>query len=678
MKSHSRNVLLRFSISYLAVLLLPLAMGICTYLITNKLLREQNIRINQILLSGSVDRIDSSLLEAANFNNYTLNTLSGYNQPLTHISSPAHIKAYDIYQLMNMLPHLTDTNSLIERYFVYYFSGEFILEPKRAYIRPRLYYDSCFCFGNMTYEQWCKTVLNSVDPITFYPSTTNCYLTQTSSSLLMTLPHNANSGQILGRTVFFIDESRLHEILATLLENGALQLLIYDSSGRLLSIAGKEEFRYEDPPISLDLLSAGNHKLEINDEPMFISMYKSPVFKWTYLLLTPNSVITNQATAMLKPFFIGIGLLLLVGLGLALISFHYNRQPLRRIVNLLPLEGKNYIKKGLWCIEQAVMRLTMTNKELESRATLRHMQLRNICINQLVNGTILDIKEFEKLMQYADLRIKGDCFRGVYMCILGQDAYQNHSQIFEVLQDTEVPLLLSFDTNGYLLVVPGDDELGIDRLYDLCRVFKSRYGLLVTFYVGILCKSIEQLSISFESARNLINTDITGKHYVIIAEEYKNKTYDYTVNDEFHLLTSIEAGRMDSIHKILCDLYSRNFQNRKLDALRQQLFYSRCINTLLSLNYLIDLPDEFMCLPIRLEPSQFFSLLEKQFMNLCDISKKKRHESISNLATKVIEYINANYERQDMSLAHLSTQFKISENYLSTIIKRRIVSSCSG
>lgn len=680
---HDKNRLLhRFTVSYLLLLFIPIVMGGVVFAVASRLLWSNLLVNNDRLLSSACDQVEDAVTAADDFAENLMK-----NEELTNIlSNAAQQNPYTIRHVANTLPVLRTANSVVDRYYFYYFGGdtEFVIGPQITFMHPQKYYASCFQWAGMASEDFWQMIRDQRAKY-IYPAQDTTYFSASTRQLLITAPYRRtnfvrhNSGQIM----VYLNEKRLLELFSPLRQAGAEWIGILDRDGRLLTSEGV----WEGLPLEeLSILPAGMGRTQFSlpGGRYTLQYIRSEESGWLFAALISNRVYSGQSSQVL--WIVGVCILLFVGCALLLTGMiaRNSRKPLAQLVQMLPIEEQGG-RPGLWPLQRAVEKLALDNEELNGQLGAQQVQLRDAAISQLVKGNFEDENEIRLLLSHTGVELAGPAYRGLYMQVMNQSVpneanmnYQNyrHTVVSEVLNGfaPALQLLTIKNSSEYILLysqAPGQTlEEVVSAAY---TTLKSAYNLDTVFFAGVPCQDLRTLNQSFSFARALAMREAGDEKYLHVAERRPiNKTvYDYTPSEEVSLVSSAQRGEMEKTGALLADVYERNFVQRSLSPFMRQALYSAMLHTLSRSDCPLTLPAELTNVPLHMAPKAFFQALWKQYGSISEWAQENRRRDSKLTMDKVLLFIRENFCDSAMSLTYTATHFGLTEQYLSECFKKR-------
>jgi len=698
---HLKNPsLLKFTVSWFSMLLIPAVMGISIYLLVLENNSRQLDEYNYQMIRTASEDLERSLCAADDFAD-TLNMVETVNscmRPLTDISGVVP----DIAELS--LSRATDTNGLIEDYMVYSRFNHLILSHNKAFFKLQLYYGSYFQYGDADFEDWIKTVF----PVSYrkqvLPSEWVVLGSKQDYSLIYRIPYlDPKSTEELGEIVFFIGESGIKKLLSPIFSTGASNVWILNQDGvSLCSLKkDKELVQHDGSGISEDfknaLESAGSsHALQYNG---FV-MYQYPIGDHGITLVgaIPERVFNQQANEVLKVVILVLAALFLAGIIISVFLYYYNQRPLRKIVNripemdpsLLPFPQNSAIRNGLWAIDNAITHIYSKNKELEQNVAANREHLKKIIASKLLSGEPMTKEETSDFLSSFHISCMEDTvkFRGVYVRFFEdiQGFGDAENVLNAVLRDMKlnnqfVWIEVSGPNIFALLEImhrdipgkEGQDPDGLEVYYHIYSHIKNTCSADPFFYLGLPQKKMQNVPESFFQAQQvMLSENKQGKRYILeyIDSPSSMASLSYSSFQEEKLLNLISVGNEQDVEQLLDQIHRDHFITGSVNSFMKKILYYRLLETMVRAGYVPSHEDEEIYYHADAVPdTEFFQFLRKTCHNLCRDAREKIDKQQSLLYQNLRLYLQEHFTDSSLSLTSLSTEFHMTESYLSVFIK---------
>ena len=675
--NRTNRVLFYFTLAYLLLMVTPVIVFASSLSGTAAMLKAQYEASALSMVESAALQAEGALSLIARFDADTLPGSPALNKRLLAIAGGARFDALDVRQAFESLPVLADSSGLVRGYRLYLRGGDFVLEPGLGYQKPARLYKSMLRFGDMTYEDWRGEICLNLGPATVY-SAARCYLGGETSCILVSYPYSAATSRVVGRTLYYVDASRLCALFDGLFENGSSRLMVFDGQGRLLTSRGTLQ---DGDEALFSLLTPGASSLARHGE--LASYYKS-ANGWSYVVLTSRALFTRRALRSLLPMTLFLSAVLLATITLGVAFLREQRKPLNRIFALLP-EEPHGSTGGLDDVERSLQALQDDREDLAEQCRLKTHQMRDACLNQLLSGSLFGSKSFGEMMQATGIHVPAGRLRAAYMFLSGH-SYSDETLSVSVISEClaqcgeAVRLLTPVAPKRYVLVIPGDGDDSFEQsaacrlLSQLHTAVANQFAMNCVFYVGVEVATLDDFHLSLESARNIMCVGSDQEQFLFVAERTAPVGYDYTDRQEETLRQLVTGGCKDEVCQLMGKIYTRNFSTLSLDSHQTRLLQARLCNSLMhcAADFRYRLPAGFLNGYAAMEPHEFFQQAERHLIILCDLALKKHADDSRRTVDRMVEYLSAHYCLPDMSLSHLSIQFGLTEPYISKVLHDRL------
>lgn len=158
-KIYNRNIYMRFLLSALPILLIPVLLLFCAYFRNQYLYKQEIYSKNLSILENSALMAENMMNSAENIANY-LNKSSSVNYFL-HVNSLSTNgkNTNTVNQLQNDIYSLTVSNDAIENIQLFSKENQMLLDSSHTVIDLKRYYNYLFAIENITYDEWYHQIL---------------------------------------------------------------------------------------------------------------------------------------------------------------------------------------------------------------------------------------------------------------------------------------------------------------------------------------------------------------------------------------------------------------------------------------------------------------------------------------------------------------------------------------
>lgn len=604
---------------------------------------------NTLVLESATKSISNVLQVIESFNS----TLYANTRLQSFMSSKNNKSVlYNASVLINELPQLYDSASLITGYFIYVPSVNYIVAPGQGFSNIQRYYHHHFALSsNKSYEQWHKEVLSGKQArfFTGYP--------ESDSIQYSTLLASRTIGIEPCTVVYKLSGAKLLDMLTRPFSDTTQYAAIQDKFGNIL-YASKDYSTAEEKGFTRVSCNIASGELRVS-------------------ILIPNRLISKQAAASVSSSLVVLLWMLGLGLLLIIITAVANMKPLMTIAEHAEEVGGK--ARGMWKINEAFKQAEEKSKELQSTLSLQKEFMKNACVNRLIYGNGIDGASLEEMLLNSGISIRGSRFYAVIISLTGESII-SHTQVLEL------DILSRFSNRITVLAVK--NEMTTLAMYNETegeaderkKFFTSVYNALrenanleATFFVGPVCESLDKLCDSFQVAAWLKSSSTTDTWLNLSSSVNEDENLSSIINEseQVRLRDKVLAGETDSVQLYLKEIEHDHFIQRSTHGFKRQYIYCRLVEILVScgssLNTREDLPADLM----QMHSSDFFLWISERLTFLSEEAKNRRQIKSRQLGEKVFQYIDEHYDDYELTLGSLSAHLKVTSPYLSGLFKKQ-------
>jgi len=621
--------------------------------------------------------IDNSIQQLDDFSEL-LNNTGGLDNVLIS-SSPKDIELQTITEIKAELPRFYDANSLVNGYYIYGIKNQTMWSRNQVYYDPSMYYGYGIRYGDLTYDAWRQCVSDSsCYSVCVYPATSVTLNGQSSLRLMYTYPYYNKTGYtLIGRIIYFLDVRAIMDVFGGAFDMGASSICILDEHGvpLLETVPGDG--------LIVDSYSknAGIHEIDTDNGAMLMTNAVSSRYGWNYAIFISKTVIAQRAHSLLQTTLYIVYTVIAFTMIILFAGYFVNAAPLLSVAQKLNISRsvKSGHKNGLWQIDEAVNRLITDKSHLQSVLEKQNEQMEDALLLRLINGGMIRNEDVIRLLKRRGIEQSGS-MRGVYMRFLDiVDGNISSSDNLKreiarkCIQETDfglIPLIYVSESDMALLLMR-DEESGIkDKLMLLSSIITKKCGNEVAFSVGHAVPDFSELYKSFARARLQFADRIENSSRGVLMENSSDiDRYDYSNSNDEYIVMLAREGNASRLDAFLLKIYENNFIRRSLNHSMRIMLQYRLIDALLMVNphALNDCQlAEIMELPLE----SFYETLRALFKKYCEDAASRQEEERKIIEGEIPKYIEDHLYDPELSLTALSVHFKLTESYLSVLVKQ--------
>lgn len=693
------SLIMRFLVSYLIILLIPVFIGTLVYKEAIKIVESDVKASNLSLLNQCRDIIDQQLISIDIMKNQI--SLS----PQLNLSlKRSDIKQLDFYyemrKLMNELRPYSLSVSIVDNFFIYMKNPNYIISPLMAYDAD-FFFQSVFKYEPMDHEQWL-TELNRYHSGTVFPTATATLESRNIAVIpyIHSLP-TTYLRKVEGAIVFLLNAETIQKLLnrINLLQGG--WVLILDQNNQI--ITGLTEKKL---PLNMGIFNTkkteGYEHSYFWGEHMVVSYTTSPYNGWKYVSILPSRLVMGKVTYIKKIVSGFIVLSLLIGALIAYFLTARNTKPLRKILNLIKENlNQDSGKEGdaLQFLHGSIRQLIDNNQELQETIANYMPIIRTAFFDRLLKGEFNKTDQIEAISSYLGLRIKGDGFLVLLLRIFGQDDIFNR----EIIEESNIAkMVLSEIINKHLegqgfIHDIDQNNIAILLLFADCQIEQcyrkaehlvekikkdilGTYKLKVCFGGGNIYHGLLDIWQSYQEANRVLQYKAADNDSKIIWCKdlpQEGTEYYYPIDFEQRLMNYVKAGELKQVETILDIIYRENTEKRRLTPEMLKELIHELKGTIVKLCAQLTLNKK--TIEAVLNKIDYSETFEANYRHLKGIYQDICHKVIGNrkfrnvqLKEKIIAYLNDSYQQPDLSLHKVASHFGLSEGYLSHFFKDQV------
>lgn len=327
----SRSVLLTWTLSYLAVLLLPVVLSAMVYVQSSRMLADEIHLANDSLLKQLRELMDKQVA-AVNRLNFELSWNTKVRELVDHHKYATFPQEY-MYDLHNATKDLVLYQSAYSEpdlFYVYLASQDTVLLPG-VYRSTEFAYQEHHQGGDISYESWLET-LRSPKFRGFIPLKRSYNAENPIDALAYVSTYDYQDGKPSGANVIMIDQAKILTAIRNIEVFSRGHVLIADDDNRLLvsSAASKLPARL---PFGDKARENSMFLWESEDVQYEVFSIESGVSNLRYFSLIPSDLYWQKAERVRNLTFLSIAASLFGGGLLTYIFLRRNYNPIKRIVN---------------------------------------------------------------------------------------------------------------------------------------------------------------------------------------------------------------------------------------------------------------------------------------------------------------------------------------------------------
>lgn len=720
LKKHS--VFVSWLVSYVSILLIPVAISSVVYFLSAKVIEDEINRANVAMLKQVQQVIDAQMEGVKNLSmNIALNQrvagLLYRKQPLPdfcHYNITEIIKDLKAYNTVSEenreLIEYNALNGCINDFYIYFSNSGIVINPMGVY-EPEVLFNEFYDKKLLSFEQWDdlmrKRRVNDLEFLGRIDPYGNEYTVIEYSNSLPLGDH----GQAAATIVVSIKETGLKRIMEDMKWVNEQNTFILDKNDNsFASIADAGQFKsikYTDLSES-----RGMFYKKIAGEQFTVSYITSKTRDWKYVSVIPERIFMEKAQNI--KLLIGLSLLLclLFGSIMALFFSKKNYKPVKDIVQTLQKRTKLTPKKSnneIDFIHQAVSSTLDEKEKINEKFKQQSIELKSTFIMKLLKGRIDNTLVIQDVLSSFDIRFETSEFAVMLLYI------EDFSKFFEDGNDKHIEEKLKFVR--FIICNVSEELIGrssigvtteVDEMMACLINFKStnhsenmeemmrmaneinnflrdRFGIYLTVCISEIHHTLESIPEAYQetleamSYKMIIDREIIS-YSEIIGMKNSHQSYEYSLEHENQLINNIKAGDFKNAKEILDKIFDNNFHSRSLSIQMAKCLIFDIISTIVkAINNInissdntffskLNMIDKLVSCKTIMEMKQEITKILKETCEHIDCNKKSHNITLSD---NVIRFVESNYFNLNLSISMIADELNSNPVYLSRLFKEQ-------
>lgn len=715
----NRSVVIKWLISYLLVLIIPVIITSVTYVKTVDIVENEINKSNGILLKRIQHQIDGSLDEIARLSSQVI-----YNYNINEIflakNSIDEIDSYDVYKAIRDLKVYNmslDQQSLVKDFFVYYHKINFVVSPYSRNDSGFFYY-TYFKDSNISYDEWLQLISGKHNgEFIAYGLDSSGKNVNNQLAYVQSFPL-VNEPDKYANLVIMLDMSKVLENTKDIkdINNGNVQFmiknnLIISSDCTITMVKDSDLYNFSSDHGTIVSSKPGGEK-------SVVSYIKSQKMDWKYLIITPEKVFWEKVQYIRKLTVISVFLLLAIGGVVVYTAMKKNYSPLTRLIKVLEkYEGKTYDKTNdeFHFINQVFDKVKLEKENADRVIRKQNDVIQKSFISRILKGREIGHITLEESLNFYGIEFASDKF--AVMAFYIEDISRIFNSIekkndYQAYEDYQMSQLIISNIVGELIDAKNKSYIveEDDMLVCLINIREENMDSFNQDIIEIMEKSNDVINkyfnISFYSTVSSVHEKLEGipvaYHEAIHAMEYRKVlgiediksfrdidviekgAYYYPLETEQQLINSIRAGDFEKSRAVFETIFKNNFVDNILPV-----ELARCLNFNL-ISTMIKTISDFNGLkendfieelkPVeRLLKCRNINEMKEEMNNIliifCEYVNQRQNTNSrkveGDFLKNILEFVNNNYINPNMSSSIIADELNLHPVYLSKIFKEQ-------
>jgi AraC-like DNA-binding protein len=442
-----------------------------------------------------------------------------------------------------------------------------------------------------------------------------------------------------------------------------------------------------------DRTSDGTKTIRLRDRDFFVYDVRSERLGWTFVTLVDQEAVLHNVELAKRRTLYAISVVLLLGGLFVYFATHMSYKPIRTLQRFAESKANREFA-GLGEIESIHSALTLmsdSNEELSRSISSSRPAMKHYALLNLIRGRLPDHGDMARTLELADLRLTKPYHMVAVLRFPKGYAIDpsDRSSLLDDLEQSfpeqaEVYGMESVEGANLIFLMGTDDPDGAEHiglLLDAHRSLSGKWGTEMTVGAGTAYGQWSELGKSYIEACGAVDYRlIAGNGKVICFADIVSKARlphaDYSKSDWNQLKLFMYQGDVAKIADHL---------ERMIGTIRERqlpLFLVKCmcfdlIHVILSMLSELQWDDADMAgqYPDVWSLSEFetveelIGLVKHISEDICRIVADRKESGNTDLAGKMMAYMQEHYGSNQLSLQQVADAFKMSSSYLSRYFK---------
>lgn len=690
MKKRLSKTLIHYIVSYLIILILPVAVTVfVSYYFFSKAYTKEVIEGKLKSLSLQIKDYELKLQQMENIVRQLEIESTVFNYDLQY-SIPARIMLTEKLRGYRLISNYIDD-------MVYYRRGDNLIYASTGTYSVDNYGSMMVRYDNWSQESIMKE-LNEVDSATFKAVDGITIFNGGSlqaATFLYPLPYQ--SGTPYASVMFRVREEKL---LGSRFNSSQKeeQRVILNDEGIVLYMSDKCSFDFNSLKNKILSNNSDSGWLEMKDDKgstLLVTYTSTSDYNWFLINIGSRKVAMLEVDRIRNNFSLLIWVSILVGILLLCFFSYSNYKPLQALKEhaLLMFELRQGAKENknneFELAHEAFDLLAAQRQSLNVRLTEQRQIIRDLLLMRLVSGEFRNINEFNSRAQESGVNLKKAFFRVIVFHLEGikESDFNLHTKLIKIIENdmkNNTEAFAYFNGNNRIVAVIGSD----DR--DDCNILQSitrinldftKEGLTSLAGVGCFYSETFRLYVSFMEASTALDyrNDLENIQILIFRDivKVKDDYYNYPEQEMQEIRAAVINNRKDQL-RLSLKAVSKKVLESKTQLFSRILAYET-INTIFKAvqhnNYGFVGVENYCSSILEFNVASNANRMWEIVLIIAeDIAEKYMDENTDSskktTMEQILEYIEENFCNQDFSIQKAADTFELSINNLSQQFKR--------
>lgn len=691
-----KKVFLTLWLSYIAILIIPVAIAAAMYSSMSSTMVDNANRSNLAMLEQIKQMNDSQMQEIDRL----IMQIASHPKLQTLWSLPDSERYIQYYEAVSALKNINNGNTFVHNFYIHLRNQDTIISPTLK-TDIKTYFRIIYPFKNKSVEQIKEQYLTGYHFKTYWPAISIGEPAQNVITTTVSLPLGEKE-KTAATLVLMIDEEKIFNMLRQIEWANSSLLYILDETGQMLtSTSGINELPQELREITLG--ASHYQSFQLNGKQMMLS-YTKGENGWQYMSLIPKQLVLKKVNEARSWALWLLAVTFVVGSAAAYWMAYRSYSPIRNMVLTL-LNGKSAPAASMGneyeFIQSSIQQNLAEGKQLKQMIDGHAPVVKAYFLMRLLKGQAEPDLSPESSLDFMGLQLQHD-----YVFVLIVEV--NDCSAFIKMDNEQEWALVRFilfnlssemaGHNGYAveternqlaLIFNVSDASQSSQAYreQFIHSFKQeiegRFKIKITIASSSIRQGISEIGGCYQEALNALDYQIVrGISSILYFEEMKESglTYfHYPQEDEGKLLNCLKSGDFAGAEQLLDQLYRHNFTSNKISPEMGKGLFFGLLGTVMKLSNSLKLDNQQLFqhtsetvkfIGSSLSSEEMLEQIKQLCRLICSSIEEAKSQTTNKLNDQILEYILQQSSDNGLSLTSIADQFAMTPQYLSSFFKK--------
>lgn len=686
----------RFLISYILLLIVPMSIGLHAYYQTVSILREEATQLNYVVLEQTEENLNRLLSEIRNVVTQLSLGAELLQLMLTADASWSPQTLYNFAEERKKLNQVS-TNKFFSMLYVYLKKSETILSTdliERVEQHP-------LRIGDQPFGEWIESSIhnNQMNHFRRIENVSGGSKSGNYIAYVNSLPSGYGSSAS-GALVVLIDEQSIIQLLSPLLEDQRSFAFIADSDNQMIASTSAGN-------VPIDLLELPNEGRknsfisEINDQKMLITHMRNPENERIFVAGLPIETVFSKADYIKRINWIIALIALALSCMIAFLLAYRNSKPLMELLeSIKEFASGDAIKQSndMEVLRNTVHQIVSNNKNLHIRMNKQLPIMQASCLELLLKTGFQHERDWRQRIEAAQIQIFDDHVVVVIIKIFGVEYVLSEEEGVKSDQRKQQTIAalnrvgsegcyvheVKMDELAYIYSFTGIDvdaefNLLVERLEDMQEKLLQEFSIMTSIAIGQVYHSVMDLWRSYNEAVQTLEVQDPDTPQQLLRFDTSNHNanqYYYPLDLELKLMNMVRVGDPSGLERLFEHIENQNFQIRQLNTRSKKQLLLEMQGTLQKLTEqvqnLIEIKDFELdhIYSVSLDAVDMtYKHLKSAFFYVCEQMLNQNSNKQRSMLESIKVYLADHFRDSNISLCKLASEYKQTESFLSVYFK---------